>query len=335
MSRQCKVLHARAVMLALLLSFGLMVPQAFGQQSPSASSVTTPTNLLFTVVDEKRLFMTTLRKEDVRVSEDGQPQEILDLQQQSGQLLSFVLMLDTSVSQEHALPNAKIAAQAFILSLMRSGKDAASVISFRRDATLENEMTSDVARVRRAIDGVKFIAPTGYYAGGVTVATPPSNPGLRPEGSTAIWDAIWVAADEVLSATPATTRRAIIILTDGMDTGSRKTMSEAIDRALKAHVAIYAIGIGDKMYGELGLDYLRKLAERTGGRLFTPKRLNLLPDVFTEIEQELRSQYVASYLSTNKKGDTSMRKIKIEIVNPELRKQKLRLSYPQGYFPQN
>ena len=243
-------------------------------------------------------------------------------------------MLDTSVSQENALPNAKIAAQAFINSIMRPGKDAASVISFRGDATLETEMTSDVAQVRRAIEGVKFVPPAGYYTGGVVVATPPSNPDLVRQGSTAIWDAIWIASDEVLAKTPDNTRRAIVVITDGMDTGSRKKASEAIERALQAHVAVYAIGIGDEMYGGLELDALRKVVERTGGRLFTPKRFNILPDVFTEIEQELRSQYVASYLSTNKKGG-AMRKIKIEIVNPELRKQKLRLSYPQGYFPKD
>jgi hypothetical protein len=100
-------------------------------------------------------------------------------------------------------------------------------------------------------------------------------------------------------------------------------------------VVVFTIGIGDTSRGGIEAAPLRKVAERTGGRLFLPKTFDDLPSVLVEIEQELRSQYSVSYLSTSKKGGGKMRKIKIEIVNPEMRKRKLQLSHAQGYFPED
>jgi VWFA-related protein len=325
-------------MLALLaLPAGAWSQTRAGQppQSPSVAPAAKAVQLLFSVVDANGLFVTTLRGEDVRVLEDGQPQEFLSFLQRTEQPLSFVLMLDTSVSQENAIPNAKRAAHDFVDSIMRPAKDAACVITFTGEATLETQLTSDKERVRRAIDGIKFEPPPGYLTGGIVLSTPPSQSDLIRTGSTAIWDAVWVAADEVLAKTPRTTRRAIVLLTDGVDTSSRKKLNEAIERAIQAQVVIYTIGISDKSRGGIEAEPLRKVAERTGGRLFLPETFDDLPSVLVEIEQELRSQYSVSYLSTSKKGGGKMRKIKIEIVNPEMRQRKLQLSHPQGYFPEN
>ena len=91
--------------------------------------------------------------------------------------------------------------------------------------------------------------------------------------------------------------------------------------------------IGDSdNYDGIEKDTLRKLSERTGGRAFFPKDEWDLRAAFAQIEQELRSQYLVAYSMTNKKRDGSFRKVQIEVVNPELRKQKLRLTYRQGYF---
>jgi VWFA-related protein len=305
-----------------------------GQQQPEPAAVKA-SQLSFSVVDASGLFVTTLRGDDVRVWEDGQPQEILNFQRRVEQPLSFVLMLDTSVSQEKAIPNAKRAARDFVTSIMRPGKDAACIITFTGEATLENQLTSDRERALRAIDSIKFEPPPGYYVGGIVLGPVPTKSDMMRTGSTAIWDALWVAADEVLARAPSETRRAIIVLTDGVDTSSRKKLNEAIERAIKAQVVVFTIGIGDTSRGGIEAAPLRKVAERTGGRLFLPKTFDDLPSVLVEIEQELRSQYSVSYLSTSKKGGGKMRKIKIEIVNPEMRKRKLQLSHAQGYFPED
>jgi len=120
---------------------------------------------------------------------------------------------------------------------------------------------------------------------------------------------------------PNQRRNAIILLTDGQDTTSRLLRSEAINRALEAETVIYAIGIGDKKYGGVDHDALNAVATGTGGRAFFPKRDTDLTDAFKEIEQELRSQYLIAYSSTNKNRDGSYRQMRIEITNPELQKQ--------------
>jgi Ca-activated chloride channel family protein len=127
-------------------------------------------------------------------------------------------------------------------------------------------------------------------------------------------------------------RRAIILLTDGRDTTSRLRASEAIDAALDAETVIYAIGIGDSKYEGVDRDVLRGIAERTGGRAFFPKKDVDLNSVFKEIETELRTQYLIAYSSTNKNRNGAYRQIRIEVTNPALQKEQLKLRYRPGYF---
>ncbi|MEJ7713958.1 MAG: VWA domain-containing protein [Pyrinomonadaceae bacterium] len=121
-------------------------------------------------------------------------------------------------------------------------------------------------------------------------------------------------------------------MTDGVDTSSRVKSAEAIERTLKADAAIYAIGIGDPDMDGVDDDKLRKVCEKTGGRAFFPRNDYDLQAVFAQIETELRSQYSIAYTPTNRALDGSFRKVKIEVVNPGFRKQKLRLTYRPGYF---
>jgi VWFA-related protein len=141
-----------------------------------------------------------------------------------------------------------------------------------------------------------------------------------------------LTSNNVLAKSTGVRRRAIILLTDGYDTTSRLSSKVAVDRALAAETVIYAIGIGDSK--ALGVDRgpLKSLAERTGGRAFFPDKKFDLNAAFAEIEQELRTQYLIAYSSTNKKRDGAYRKITIEITNPELRQQKLELRHRPGYF---
>ncbi|HEX8921094.1 MAG TPA: VWA domain-containing protein [Pyrinomonadaceae bacterium] len=291
------------------------------------------TNILFTAIDKQKRFITTLKQEDVRVMEDGQPQEIFTFARQADLPLSLAILIDTSISEERTLPAEKAAAGSFVDSILRPDKDEAAVISFTGESTLEQGLTGSASRVRRAIDRVDFVPPSGYVSGIGTVGTPPiSGTNQQTQGSTAIWDAIWVTSDEVLTQTSDKTRRAIILLTDGHDSSSKKKMDEAVDRAVKADAVIYSIGIGDEYYGGVNKGTLRQLSERTGGRAFFPENESELSAAFAQIQLELRSQYLVAYSPTNKRKDGSFRRVQIEIVNPELRKLNLRLTYRQGYF---
>ena len=151
-------------------------------------------------------------------------------------------------------------------------------------------------------------------------------------GSTAIWDAVWATSEELISTSAEHTRRAIILLTDGVDTSSRMKMHEAIARAQKADAFIYAIGIGDRYTFNVDEGSLRKITERTGGRAYFPRGVRDLRDAFTQIQRDLREQYLVAYSPSNKARDGSYRKIEIQVVNPALRDQNLKLNYRSGYF---
>jgi VWFA-related protein len=314
-------------------------PQNPPQSPPDEAEVvrveTDLVNVLFTASDKEKRFITLLKQEDIRITEDGVPQEVSVFQRETDRPLSLVILIDVSASQQYTLPAEKAAAHTFITTVIRPGKDEAGIISFTGDATLEQGLTGNPRRLQEAIERVEVVLPPGYIGGGISIPTTPPIFDPRPSrvGTTAIWDAVWVTAEDVLSPTTDKTRRAIILLSDGVDTSSRVKRSEAIDRAVKADSVIYSIGIGDSVaFQGIEKDTLRKLSERTGGRAFFPKDERDLRAAFAQIQEELRSQYLIAYSPTNRKKDGSFRNVKIEVTNPELKKQKLQLTYRQGYF---
>ena len=350
-------------MCCLLLLVG---PTQLAAQTPTDQDVevirveTDLTNLFFTATNKQKAFITTLREEDLRIVEDGAPQKILTFQRETDRPLSIAFLIDVSASEERTLPQEKAAARAFIETVIRSNKDQAAIIPFTGQAFLEQGLTRDVLSIYRALERVEVAMPA-YLGTGRPISGIASGPGMkRPpqEGSTAIWEAIALASSEVLarssdpkvmgeqgrdrqgpraaqreiSEAPKQRRNAIILLTDGQDTTSRLLRSDAINRALEAETVIYAIGIGDKKYGGVNRDELNAVATATGGRAFFPKQTTDLTNAFAEIEQELRSQYLIAYSSTNKNRDGSYRQMQIEITNPELQKEQLKLRHRPGYF---
>jgi VWFA-related protein len=189
-------------------------------------------------------------------------------------------------------------------------------------------------RLRRAIDRVEFVPPSGYIGGGVVVGgTPPiSGQNQVLAGSTAIWDAVWATSNELLSDAAEDSRRAIILLTDGEDTISQVKMHEAVERAQKADALVYTIGIGDSYNFGVNEGALRKISEQTGGRAYFPHSERELREAFAQIQRDLREQYLIAYSPSNKAHDGTYRRIQIELVNPELKKQNLKLTHRAGYF---
>lgn len=291
-------------------------------------------NVLFTAQDRNHRLVTNLKSDDVRIFENGQPQQISAFSRQVDLPLSLAIMIDTSASQERTLPEEKSAAISFVESVVRPSKDEVSVISFTGDSTLEQGMTNNLTRLRRAIDRVQFVPPSGYLGGGVVVTgTPPvSGRNQAVAGSTAIWDSIWVTSEEILGPAPEKTRRAIILLTDGYDTFSRKKLDDAVQAAQRAEAVIYSIGIGDRFYDGVNPGVLNKVSERTGGRAYFPRDESELRQAFKQIEEEMRSQYLLAYEPTNGVKDGSYRTIEIQLANSQLQKEKVKLTHRQGYF---
>ena len=358
--KQGVVLIAAAVFAAALCTSGLtaqsanddtnrqptlIVPSALPSPTPPKEEETIPsdevlrvetnlTNVFFTAADKHKRFISTLKREDVRVLEDGVAQEIFTFQQNLELPLSLAILIDTSRSEERVLPELKAAAQMFLESVMRANKDEAAIVSFTGEPTLEQGLTGNVARLRRAIERVEYVPPSGLIGGGVVVGgTPPiSDTQQMLAGSTAIWDAVWTTSNEILRDSAEHTRRAIILLTDGQDTTSQMHLRYAIDSAVKVDALVYAIGIGDRYADGVDEGSLKKITEATGGRAYFPGNERELREAFAQIQRDLREQYLIAYSPSNKGRDGSYRRVTIEITNPDLQKQSLKLTYRPGYF---
>lgn len=320
-------------LLILILSCAQFVLAQTVDQDDVVRVETDVTNLPFTAMDKQRRFVTTLRAEDVRVLEDGVPQQLFTFQRETDRPLAIAFLIDVSRSQEFTLADEKAAARAFIEKVIESKRDQVAILPFTGQAYLEQPMTRDLLSVYRVLQRVDVGVPA-YLGAGRPLSGIPTGPGLLPppqEGTTAIWDSVALTSSSVLAKAPGLRRRAIILLTDGLDTASRLVRREAINRTLAAEAVIYVIGIGSKRDG-IDREALRDLAQRTGGRAFFPDKNFDLNVAFTEIERELRTQYLIAYSSTNKRRDGAYRKITIEVTNPELKKEKLELRHRPGYF---
>jgi VWFA-related protein len=338
-SHRSSVLKFPIFIFQFAICTALLAPALFARaQTPNQDEVvrveTDLTNLLFTATDKNKRYITTLRETDIRVLEDGVPQKVFTFQCETDRALSIAFLIDVSISQERTLPDEKAAARTFMENVIRSSKDHAAIIPFEGYAHLEQPLTRDMIALYRTLERVEVAFPS-YLGAAPPIGGIVSGPGTLPppnEGSTAIWDSVFVTCQHVLAHNQEQRRRAIILLTDGRDTTSRLRRSTAIDQAIQSETVIYAIGIGDKKYEGVSKDPLRDIAERTGGRAFFPRKEDDLTLAFAEIEQELRSQYLVAYSSTNKNRDGSFRTMTIEITNPEFQKQQLQLRYRPGYF---
>lgn len=320
----------------------LQPPPSVSPTPPGASSdteaevVRVETNLvntLFTAFDRDRHFITSLRAEDVAIFENDLVQPISLFERETARPLLLVLLVDTSESQRGVLADEKRAALAFVDSVIRPEKDRAAVVSFTGVPKVEQALTNDLDRLHGGIQRVRIeMSPENERR--IANGDDPLPKEQDPSGYTGIWDAMWMTIEDLLSKEPEGARRAIVLLSDGDDTSSTIKKQDVIDFAVKAEVIVYSIAIRDRNFPEGKLDSgaLRKVSDRTGGRAFFPTQPSELQTSFSQIDQELRSQYLIAYSPTNKDRDGSYRRIRIEVINPELRKNKPQLVFRQGYY---
>jgi VWFA-related protein len=301
------------------------IGKTYGQAGNSPGPQTGEAKILLTAVDRNGQFVNTLRADDLKLFQDGKPQAILSLQTISDRPVTLAILIDASASQERTLPAQKLAATAFVETIIRPEGDQAAVATFTGTLAIEQKLTNDIPLLRTAIARAKFVPPPGYVRGGLVIG-PPAPVKRTPASlasSTAVWDSVIETCRSVLAPAATDTRRAIILLSDGWDTISQSKMSAAVDRAVQDGVAVYSVGIGEPEFG-IDKDAMRKLSERTGGRAFFPKKIGELTNIFGEIGQELRTQYVILFSSRPGAG-----RIKLELVNPALRSSGVQLSYQQ------
>ena len=263
-----------------------------------------------------------LRPEDLSITENGTSLEVLDLALKTNDPLAVAILIDTSVSQERTLSQTRTAALQFLETLLPTAKHRAAVISFTGQPTVEEQLTNDATKLRAALARVKVLLPTGYVRGGLVVGPIPRH--RRVAGTTAIWDAVWTTTEMLKAERNA--RAVIILLTDGEDTSSDKSLRDAVEHAARYDASVFAIGIADKSYGGPNRSNLNKLSEETGGRAFFPKDNEALNAALRQIDQEIRGRYLLTYCGPGSNTAKRLPKVKITLKGPQA-KSDLRLLY--------
>jgi Ca-activated chloride channel family protein len=280
-------------------------------------------NVLFTAVDRNNRVISDIRQDEITILEDGRPQQIFTFKRETTLPINIAILMDLSGSQEYTFPQEKIAAGEFLRSILRPGKDSAAILTFQDDVELVQGLSSRFDSLNRAFDEIQYSRRLGSAT--------------SRHQATALYDAIYVTADEVLShdemrrgsTDEQVTRRAIILLTDGVDNASSRKLDEAIDRAWRAGVIIYSIGIGDRFRFEgVREDILRRLGEETGGRAYFPRGADDLLQDFRQIEAEMRSQYLVAYAPSNSMHDGRFRRVEVRVnARPDAR-----IIHRRGYY---
>jgi VWFA-related protein len=274
-------------------------------------------SLYYTVHDKHGALIPHLTKDDFTILEDKTPQTIKNFTAENDQPLTLGILLDTSGSQQNVLPLEQQAGSAFLAHVLRS-KDEAFLISFDVNLDLLSDYTNNAHALARAMEKAEINVGTGGGGG---------MPSGTPKG-TLLYDAVYSATHEKLQQ--ETGRKAIIILSDGEDQGSVQKLQGAIEAAQKANTIVYVLLIADRGFygrGGFGMGYsgdmvMRQLSEATGGRCIdVGNNGKKMEAAFSQIEEELRTQYVASYTPTNAKLDGSYRKIDVEVKGDGLKAQ--------------
>ncbi|MGA1366886.1 MAG: VWA domain-containing protein [Blastocatellia bacterium] len=291
-------------------------------QDPTIRLGTRLVNVLFSAQDAQNRYINDLQSSQLEVYEDGVRQEIFTFKREFDLPLTMALLVDVSGSERNTLPLLKDAGGQFVDSVLRRGQDTAAVIKFEGEATVMQGLTSNPARVRRAIEELAFTAPppTGIFGG----PTPPIN-GRSRQGGTSLWDSIVATSSDLLAPEPG--RKTIILLTDGQDTTSRMKIADAINEALRAEVVIYSIGIGDPGFG-VDEKALRRISDATGGRAVFPKRARELSRAFLQLEEDLRQQYLLAYEPSNEAANGAFRRIEVRVPAQK----EIRLRHRRGYY---
>jgi VWFA-related protein len=272
--------------------------------------------LFFNVKDKHGALIPNLNKESFDLAEDGQPQTIKYFKAETDLPLTLGILIDSSGSQMRVLDMEKTVGGSFLESILRP-KDEAFVIGFDVDINLLQDFTTSVSQLKHALNEAK-INTGGVSCGGGPVGpqgpVPCSSTGPR---GTALYDAVYLASHDEFSHEVG--RKAMILLTDGEDQGSKLKIKDAIEAAQKADAICYVLLIADRgFYGMGGFGYsgdsdMRKLTQETGGRVIeVGNKIDKLRQAFDQISQELRSQYNIGYVPTNSKRDGSFRKIEIK-----------------------
>ena len=305
----------RALQLSLVL---LLAAPLQAQQTPNISVKVKVVNVLASVRDKHGNIIRNLTKDDFTLEEDGHPQTIKYYLQEDNLPLTLGLLVDTSGSQRQVLGDERSASHTFLDHVVREDMDKAFLIHFDREVELLQDLTSSRQKLESSLDLLEAPQRNGNGSPGY------GSGGQGRGGGTLLYDAIWLASGDVMEKQQG--RKALIVLTDGVDRGSKESLQSAIAAAQRADTLVYSIlfkgeeghrggggGFGG-MHGGMGpmggggrrqyprqeerpdgKKVLQQISEETGGRLFEVSGKQPIDKIYAQIEEELRNQYSLGY----------------------------------------
>src|SRR5580692_9767108 len=339
--------------------FGLLVCAAFvllgsapllsQQQGPTISVNVKLVTMFATVRDKHGALIRNLTKEDFALEQDGHPQTITYFAPDSDLPLTLGLLVDTSMSQRRVLDQERDASHAFLDHLLREDKDKAFVIHFDHEVELLQDLTSSRQKLEASLDQLGRPQFSQTSGGGSSGGGDPDSGGSGGGGGRGshgyggggplLYDAVYLASDELMKKQQG--RKALIILSDGVDHGSKETLRDAIETAERSDTLVYSILFADQEgYGNGGgyggghmggggmggggghhrypqesrpdgKKILQQLSKQTGGRFFEVTKKETIDQIYAEIDEELRNQYALGYTPVKTDADVGYHKIQL------------------------
>ena len=288
-------------MLCLLLSCGLTPAQDGDAIFSTGVKIV---NTLATVQNKSGKLINDLPKEEFQLLEDGRPQVIKYFSQQSDLPLTLGLMVDTSMSQTRVMDAERGASMRFLEQMFRENKDHVFLMQFDMVIQMRQALTASLKPLYEVLPFVDTPTRQELMNGG--------------SAGTLLFDAVVKASTDVMK--PMQGRKALIVLSDGVDVGSEAHVQDAIEAAQRSDTLIYSIEFSDATFygshllgGNEGRNALMKLAAETGGGFFSVSKKLSIEQIFAIIEAELRSQYSIGYVSDKPCTISEFRKIQLNV----------------------
>ena len=305
------------------------------------------------VRDKHGKIIPNLNQADFALQEDARPQTIKYFARESDLPLTLGLLVDTSLSQRRVLDQEKSASYSFFDHILREDRDKAFLIHFDREVELLQDLTASREKLRVGLEGLDTpsFSNTSAGSGGGSGRSHGHGGG---GGGTLLYDSIYLAANELMKKQQG--RKALIILTDGVDHGSKESLNTAIASAQRADTAVYSILFADEdaySNGGRGGGYgghggyggggrqgrypqqdrpdgkkvLERISKETGGQLFEVKKKLPIEEIYAQIEEELRNQYSLAY-TPDRPGDDST----YHLIHVTVNQKDLIVQAREGYY---
>jgi VWFA-related protein len=343
-------------------------PPPTAESQPAAATVSVRVNVvnvLATVREKHGKIVSNLTRDDFTLTEDGRPQNIHYFTKESDLPLTLGLLVDTSLSQRRVLDEERSASHSFLDQMVRVDKDKAFVIHFDREVELLQDLTSSHEKLEAALGRLQTPQFTQTSGGNSPDSGSGSGhgSGRRSGGGTLLYDAVYLASDELMKKQMG--RKALVVLSDGVDRGSKETLDYAIETAQRADTVVYSILFkDDEAYGSRGgfrgpgmggpgmggggmgrhggggrrypqpeqrpdgKKILERISKETGGRMFEVSKKHPVDEIYAQIEEELRNQYSLGY-TPDRAGATSPGYHKIQLTTKE---KDLTVQTRDGYY---